>query len=75
MKDKEIIKGISLMVGEKNEKIANPYSGVEVKLKPDEVAVYDFIKGCEILKDYKNLRKGLDWFMENNADAYFKLLD
>jgi hypothetical protein len=44
-------------------------------LSPDEVAVYDYVKGCELIGDYKGVRKGLDWFREHNCEAYMTLLD
>jgi len=44
-------------------------------LSPEEVAVYDTLKGCEIFGDYDGLRKGINWFMNNNAEAYMVLLD
>ena len=43
--------------------------------------MYDFIMGstimCEMGHDdvVPNLRKGLDWFRMNNAEAYMVLLD
>jgi hypothetical protein len=55
--------------------VKNPFSGDSIKLQPDEVAVYDYLKGCELIGDYKGLRKGLNWFMNNNAEAYMVLLD
>lgn len=55
--------------------VRNPFSGESVTLTPDEVAVYDYLKGCELIGDYKGLRKGLDWFMSNNVEAYMTLLD
>ena len=55
--------------------VANPYTGDEVLLKPDAIAVYDTIKGCEMIKDYATVRKGLDWFMEHEPLAYTILLD
>ena len=56
-------------------KVQNPFSGESIELKPDEVAVYDYLKGCEMMRDYKGLQKGLDWFRSNNAKAYMVLLD
>jgi len=44
-------------------------------LTPDEVAVYDYVKGCELIGDYKGVRKGLDWFRKHNCEAYMTLLD
>ena len=45
--------------------------------------MYDFIMGSTILVEMggggpnmiKELRKGLDWFRMNNAEAYMVLLD
>ena len=55
--------------------VQNPYSGETATLTPEEVAVYDYIKGCELMQDYAGVRKGLDWFSEKNPDAYMTLLD
>ena len=55
--------------------ITNPYSGVKVTLPPDAVAVYDCIKGAELIGNDEHLRKGLDWFITNEPEAYMKLLD
>ena len=48
---KELFPGI--MVGTENEVITNPFSGESWDCTPDEVAVYDLLKGCEMLKDYR----------------------
>ena len=55
--------------------VQNPFSGECIMLSPEEVAVYDYLKGCELIGDYKGLRKGIDWFIDNNAEAYMTLLD
>jgi len=55
--------------------VENFFSGETCVLTPDEVAVYDYLKGCELMGDYKMLQKALDWFRENNAEAYMTLLD
>ena len=60
---------------EQPEVIKNPFSGESVELPPDAVAVYDTIKGAEALGETEHLRKGLDWFIKNEPDAYMKLLD
>jgi|TARA_Y100000294_G_C8444500_1_gene292161 hypothetical protein len=60
---------------EQPEVIKNPFSGESVELPPDAVAVYDCIKGAEALGETEHLRKGLDWFIKNEPDAYMKLLD
>ena len=57
------------------EEITNPFSGVKVTLPPDAVAVYDCIKGAEVLGEGDHFRKGLDWFIKHEPEAYSKLLD
>ena len=45
--------------------------------------MYDLVIGCSIITEMGNhdtkliteLRKGLDWFRMNNAEAYMVLLD
>lgn len=55
--------------------VRNPFSGETAVLTPEEVAVYDYIKGCEMMADYVGVRKGLDWFSQQNPEAYMTLLD
>ena len=55
--------------------VRNRFSGEPFTLNPEEIAVYDYLTGCELMGDMKGLRKGLDWFMTNNAEAYMVLLD
>ena len=55
--------------------VTNPFSGQGIMLTPEEVAVYDVLKGAEMLGEYNIVRKGIDWFMDNNAEAYMVLLD
>jgi len=55
--------------------VRNPFSGESYTLTPDEVAVYDYVKGCELMQDYDGVRRGLDWFSRNNPEAYMVLLD
>ena len=64
-----------IFVGEVSEFITNPYSGEGIMLSAEEVAVYDTLKGCEMVGDYDGLRKGINWFIDNNAEAYMVLLD
>lgn len=70
----KIFPGI-MILDEEPVTVENPFSGDSAVLSPDEVAVYDYIKGCELMGDYAGVRRGLDWFMENNAEAYMTLLD
>jgi len=55
--------------------VANPYSGETCMLEPDAIAVYDTIKGAELFEQYDLVRKGLDWFIDNEPKAYMVLLD
>jgi len=55
--------------------VSNPFTGEKCLLAPDSIAVYDTIKGSELIEDYETVRKGLDWFMDNEPKAYMILLD
>lgn len=70
----EIFPGIAVLDSEPAE-VKNPFSGQSATLNPQELAVYDYLKGCELMGDYRGVRKGLDWFMKHNPEAYMALLD
>ena len=64
--------------------VRNRFSGAEYELNNVELSMYDFIMGSTIVlemaggynhTDVNELRKGLDWFRMNNAEAYMILLD
>ena len=61
--------------------VQNRFSGEEYKLNNIELSMYDFVMGSTIMCEMgmneviPNLRKGLDWFRMNNAEAYMVLLD
>ncbi len=64
--------------------VRNPFSGVEIELTNVELSMYDFIMGCQIAFEHGGVvsrrlntqfRKGLDWFIKNNIQAYMVLLD
>ena len=74
------------IVLEEAETVKNPFSGESVQLQPDAVAVYDCIKGAEMMAHAQNIddgshelwqtvRKGLDWFIKYEPKAYGVLLD
>ena len=87
--DKDKIPFPMMQIGEEDEIAKNPYSEVEVTLNPVEIAIYDCLMGSyhahllagdtgnmETAKAlYNDYYKGKDWFIENNPDAYFKLID
>jgi hypothetical protein len=55
--------------------VANPYSGEKVMLEPIAVAVYDCIKGAEMIQDFDIVEKGISWFQEHYPKEYMVLLD
>lgn len=62
--------------------VQNPFSGETYRLTPVEESVYSMIMGAQMMPMYmtspglqKIVRKGLDWFRDNNAKAYMTLLD
>ena len=62
--------------------VANPYSGEKVKLQPTAIAVYDCIKGAEMMADadfdekhLETVRKGIEWFQMHYPKEYMVLLD
>jgi len=71
-----------------SEEVQNPFSGECYTLTGDELSMYDYIIGLQWTIDrrggvmnsatfplQKQMRKGLDWFRKNNAEAYMVLLD
>lgn len=63
--------------------VTNRFGGDSCYLTAEELSMYDFIIGASTLmemgmyapKTIDDMRKGLDWFRKNNAEAYMKLLD
>jgi len=55
--------------------VTNPFSGEKVMLEPIAVAVYDCIKGAEMLGEHDTVQKGVDWFIEHYPEEYGVLLD
>ena len=66
----------------------NRFNGESVMLTKEEAKIYDEIfvhefqatledqkLGTGASKHWDQMRKGLDWFMKNNAKAYMVLLD
>ena len=64
--------------------VSNRFSGEEYQLTSEELSMYDFIMGATMMMEMNikydtqmiaDLRKGLEWFRENNSKAYMVLLD
>jgi len=73
-------------VGTEPETVQNIFGGDSVTIPADAVAVYDVIIGSSMMAEkatsskaqaklYKEVRKGLDWFMKHEPKAYMVLLD
>jgi hypothetical protein len=66
---------------EEGDTVRNRFSGEEYELNAIELSMYDLVMGASMLADsgqewaVKDLRRGLDWFRMNNAEAYMVLLD
>ena len=69
---------------EKGDEVTNRFSGEKYELTAEELSMYDFIMGAQLVlemgmmdkpKIVEDLRKGLDWFRTNNNEAYMVLLD
>jgi len=55
--------------------VKNEMSGESCMLPPDAVAVYDTIKGAELLGVYPIMNKGIIWFKKYFPKEYMILLD
>jgi len=69
---------------DKGDIVANRFTGEKIELNNLELSIYDFCIGASIViemgmfntpQHVKDLRKGLQWFMKYNAEAYMVLLD
>jgi hypothetical protein len=69
---------------ESGDEVKNRFSGEKYTLTAEELSMYDFIMGAQLVlemgmmdkpKIVEDLRKGLDWFRINNKEAYMVLLD
>lgn len=70
------------------EVVENRFTGQSIELNNIELSMYDFVMGATVMVDcaelgmsttnneiVRDLRKGLSWFRQNNAEAYMVLLD
>ena len=63
--------------------VTNRFGGGSCYLNAEELSMYDFVIGASTMYEMdlldplavNDLRKGLDWFKKNNAEAYMILLD
>ena len=89
-KELTVPKWFDVEVYDKGDVVVNRWSGAECELNALELSIYDMIMGAQLAIDIKyngdmldpktayfqrEMRKGLDWFRANNAEAYMILLD
>ena len=74
--EKQVIpKWFNGVVYSKGDRVSNPFTGESVELTAEELSMYDLIMGAQMVQRYELVRKGLDWFRRENAEAYMVLLD
>ena len=80
----EIPKWFKGEIYKEGELVRNRFSGESIELTAEELSIYDFVMGATMMLESSSngsprlvteLRKGLDWFRKNNAEAYMVLLD
>ena len=72
-------------VYDKGDVVRNPFSGEEFELTAEELSMYDFIVGSQLVFEMmpgnipedgiKRFKHGLDWLRKHNLEAYKILLD
>ena len=90
VKEQKVPKWFQGEIYDEGSVVQNRFSGEECKLNALELSIYDMIMGAQMFIEMryngdmldprtvgiqKDMRKGLDWFMRNNAAAYMTLLD
>ena len=55
--------------------VKNRFGYGEIELNAMELSMYDLIIGAEMLGIWKDVRRGCEWFRQNNIKAYMVLLD
>jgi hypothetical protein len=72
-----------LVIGSSPEMVTNHYTGESCELSPEQIAIYDFIKGSEVLIEVGategsiliNFNQALKCFREQWPKEYLTLLD
>ena len=80
---KQLPKWFTGEIYEEGAEVTNRFGGDSCYLSNVELSMYDFIMGATITMEMgmhhdsliTDLRKGLDWFRQNNSEAYMVLLD
>jgi len=68
------VRGIELaLIDTEPQTVTNPFSGESCVLEPEAVAMYDYIKGCEICgTDFSDV---MEEFIKRYPEEYMILLD
>ena len=84
-KKQEIPKWFNGTIYDEGEVVENRFTGQSIELNNIELSMYDFVMGATMASELgmsttnneivRDLRKGLSWFRQNNAEAYMVLLD
>jgi hypothetical protein len=83
MKKQELPKWFSAKLYEEGGTVQNIFSGEEAELIATELSIYDFVMGSTIMiemgmsnpKLVDEMKMGLEWFRENNNEAYLALFE
>ena len=90
VKEQKVPKWFQGEIYDEGSVVQNRFSGEEYELNALELSIYDMVMGASMFIEMryngdmldprtadmqKDMRKGLDWFMSNNAAAYMALLD
>ena len=84
IKEQPVPEWFNGVIYDKGDIVANRFSGEKIELNNVELSMYDFCMGASIVVEMgmfnttqhvKDLRKGLEWFMKYNPEAYMVLLD
>ena len=82
-KEQKLPKWFDGTIYKKGGTVANRFTGEKYKLNNIELSMYDLVMGACVMTEMgvnnediiNTLRRGLDWFKQNNAKAYMVLLD
>lgn len=84
-KKQELPKWFNGMLYDEGDVVENRFTGQSIELNNVELSMYDFVMGATMTSELgmsttnneivRDLRKGLAWFRQNNAEAYMVLLD
>ena len=83
IKEQKLPKWFDGELYEEGATVQNRFSGEEYELNNIELSMYDYIMGATMMSEMgmhhdsmiTDLRKGLNWFRNHNAEAYMVLLD